>query len=267
MARERVLIGDILALQDEVFAPASSALYSYPFSLYKVLRSGHLALAERAMRAMEKKGTGLNNLHVEVPFSGSHRPLSLSSQPSTPTANHTVSDLQSCVGQPHQQTPTPITGNPNPEWHPDMRTRQFLSVTCNQVLGAGCELQNVRAVSVSKKSDKISGERFCPVHCAAINPNPTFLKQLLRVAPDALHCLDSTEVRFRDDGRRASMLDKRQRQARWTERVSVVVRCCRQRICACVVQCCAVSRAGVGRGADALLGEWVWAAMWVGRCG
>ena len=66
-----------------------------------------------------------------------------------------------------------------------------LHVDC---LGLGHTLDKFRAVSVAKMTNKHCGTRFCPVHCAATNSNPTYLQQLLEVSPEAINIVDSNEA-------------------------------------------------------------------------
>ncbi len=66
-----------------------------------------------------------------------------------------------------------------------------LHVDC---LGSGHTLDKFRAVSVAKMTNKNFGVRFCPVHCAASNSNPTYLQQLLEVSPEAVNIVDSHEA-------------------------------------------------------------------------
>ena len=56
----------------------------------------------------------------------------------------------------------------------------------------GRTLDKFRSVSVVKMTQH--PVRFCPVHCAASNPNPTYLQQLLEVSPEAVSCVDSQEA-------------------------------------------------------------------------
>jgi len=59
-------------------------------------------------------------------------------------------------------------------------------------LGEGHTIEKILPVSVEKKSS--NNVRFCPIHCAASNPNPTYLKQLLEKKADAVDCLDSNDA-------------------------------------------------------------------------
>ena len=109
-------------------------LFQWGFPLHMLLTSGHHELTQIAMKAMLKKGFGLNTLHVDV------------------------------LG-------------------PDKEKKNNTT------------LDKFKSVSVTKKSDSSGqGARFSPVHCAATNPNPTFLQQLLQVAPEAVNFMDSHEA-------------------------------------------------------------------------
>lgn len=59
------------------------------------------------------------------------------------------------------------------------------------VLSTDAELDKVLKQSVSKKAN--TNRDITPLHCACINPNPTYLKQLMDVNPDFL--LTDTDLR------------------------------------------------------------------------
>eukprot|EP01134_Creolimax_fragrantissima_P000569 CFRG0569T1 len=64
------------------------------------------------------------------------------------------------------------------------------------VMGEGHELEStVRVASIVKMSNASSGaSRFAPIHCAAANPNITYIEQLIAIAPDSVNCADSYDA-------------------------------------------------------------------------
>ncbi|KAL7555986.1 hypothetical protein ACA910_018384 [Epithemia clementina (nom. ined.)] len=144
-----------LVMHPHSWSNNNAVLLDYSFPLHQLLITGHFRLIQAVMPIMLKKGVGLNTLHVDV---------------LGPYSGGGVEKTKSASASDAPSTPTPLQTTTT--------------------------LEKFKGVSVTKKSDaNVSGAaRFCPIHCAATNPNPTFLQQLLQVAPEAVTCLDSNEA-------------------------------------------------------------------------